>query len=266
MRNTQPVETLLGRLCQEPGRPRVTWYDGDERVELSGHVLDNWVSKTTNLLVEEFDLGPGRTAHVDLPGHWRALVWWLAVLRSGACLDLSGDAGADVVVTHEPSRFPTAADLVVVSLPALARRAEVELPPGAVDAAAAVMTYGDALGPVLPAQPAETAVRLPEENGTATPVTYADLLDWAGSSPALEALVLATGESPDDVPARTPAPAAPRRVLIDAGGDPGAVLAACLAVLAGNGSVVLCSAGDAAALRTDPARRARLRAGERLTD
>ena len=50
-----PLPGLLAQLTAEPGRPRLTWYAPAERVELSGHVLDNWVTKTANLLVEEYD-------------------------------------------------------------------------------------------------------------------------------------------------------------------------------------------------------------------
>ena len=67
-----PMPGLLARLTADPGRPRLTWYGDDgERVELSGHVLDNWVTKTANLLVEEYQAGPLTRVLLDLPVHWR---------------------------------------------------------------------------------------------------------------------------------------------------------------------------------------------------
>ncbi|MCV2394164.1 TIGR03089 family protein, partial [Actinotalea sp. M2MS4P-6] len=162
------LPALLSRLGGH-GRPRLTWYCEDERVELSRHVLDNWVTKTTHLLVDELDVTPGRRVVVDLPVHWRAIVWSLAALRAGAVLEPAPDA---VVVTDDPERWPRTADLVVVALPALARTAG-SVPPGAVDANAAVMTYPDRPGawpPVPSDAPAFGAVR------------HGDLVDWGGGS------------------------------------------------------------------------------------
>lgn len=140
--NPTTVADILRLITQEPGRPRVTWYGADgERVELSGAVLENWVNKTVNLLVEEFDAGPGTRVLIDLPPHWRTLVWALAVWRAGACVITEAD-DVDVVITSDPTPREGAAQ-VVVALPALARAAEGALPPGAIDANRAVMTYGD---------------------------------------------------------------------------------------------------------------------------
>jgi len=267
MTSSQPIGDLLARLRSDPGRPRITWYDGDERVELSGHVLDNWVSKTTNLLVQELDVGPGSTVLVDLPGHWRTVVWWLAVLRSGACLALAGEPGsrAAVVVTTEPDAWPAAAELVVVTLPALARRAAVPLPAGAIDAAAAVMTYADALGPVTAPAPSEIVLQAaPGE--PRVPVTAAGLLPWAARAADLPALRVVASAGAEVPVAGASGHATARRHLLAAGGPPGPLLAACLQVFAEDGSVVLCSAGMARALRGDRDRLDRLRSAERVTD
>lgn len=151
---------MLAGLLSEPGRPRLTWYGPDgERVELSGAVLDNWVSKTVNLLVEEFDAGPGTVVRLDLPMHWRTVVWALAVWRVGGTVRPRTDTGADdavtasaradVLVTDRPGeggRAQTTREVVAVALPALARQWPGELGPGVMDAAQAVMTYGDVIG------------------------------------------------------------------------------------------------------------------------
>ncbi len=136
---------LLRLLTREPGRPRVTWYGDDgERVELSGAVLENWVNKTANLLVEEFDAAPGTQVLLDLPGHWRTVVWALAVWHVGGTVVVDG--AGDVVVTDQPQEHAGASELVAVALPALARSFGAALPAGAIDASSAVMTYGDAFG------------------------------------------------------------------------------------------------------------------------
>src|SRR5947209_13261290 len=124
------VPALLRRLlAADPGRPRLTWYGPDgERVELSGRTLDNWVAKSANLLVEEFDAGPGSRVDVRLPPHWRTVTWLLAAWSTGACVlvDPAGAAGRlpdpapDVVVTADPAAAVAAgveaATIVAVAL------------------------------------------------------------------------------------------------------------------------------------------------------
>lgn len=240
------VAGLLALLVADPGRPRLTWYgEAGERVELSGAVLDNWVSKTTNLLVEEHDAGPGTRVLVDLPAHWRTAVWALAAWRTGATVVLAAPAddtveGCDLVVTSRPgawagSPVASGADLVVVSLPALARRYDGDLPPGATDAASAVMTYADQVLWSPEPDPASPAL---EARGEVV-VDHAALV------------------RPDD---RRDAP----RVLVDGRGAVDAVLAELVAVWARDGSVVLTAATTAAELDADPARRERLAATERI--
>ncbi|WP_129786474.1 TIGR03089 family protein [Promicromonospora panici] len=228
------VASLLARLAADGGRPRLTWYGDDgERVELSGAVLANWASKTVNLLVEEFDAAPGTRIVVDLPVHWRTAVWALAAWRAGATVALpdAGAAHADVVVTDSPHRWADAgADLVVVSLPALARRYDGDLPAGAIDAASAVMTYGDAIGWVPEVDPDQDAL-----------VTAAGAVGHKGL---------------------VPEPGDGARVLVDGRGPVADVLRDLLGVWAGGGSVVLTSPTTAAELELDEARLDRLLSSE----
>ncbi len=174
------VADLLAGLLREPGRPRLTWYGPDgERIELSGAVLVNWVNKTTNLLVEEFDAGPGTRVLLDLPGHWRAAVWALATWRAGATAVVpdgdpattAPDPGADVVVTARPHAWPAAPDIVAVALGALARRVDGPLPANAIDGASEVMTQPDTLGPTAPTDPGRAALV------TGRTVLHRDLLE-----------------------------------------------------------------------------------------
>ncbi len=143
---------LLERLrTADPTRPRLTWYGpGGERVELSGKVLDNWVAKTANLLVDELDVTPGDAVVVALPGHWRAVVWWLAAWAVGAEPVVDGDA--DVVVTDSAARAAASAPsvrLALLALPALAVTWDGDVPPGALDATTATRLQPDAFVPVV---------------------------------------------------------------------------------------------------------------------
>ncbi|GAA1629315.1 TIGR03089 family protein [Georgenia ruanii] len=187
-------ETLPGQLLAsftggETSSPRLTWYGTDgERTELSGRVLANWVTKAANLLVEEADAEPGTTVVLDLPVHWRAVVWALASWTCGARVVLTSaedvledEEGPDVVVTHRPGEAPgeDAAELVLaVALPALAMEWDgEELPSGVVDAAAELMSFGDHLGYV--SEPEDDDVALV---GDEVEATFADLRGWAGGA------------------------------------------------------------------------------------
>ncbi|GIG39640.1 TIGR03089 family protein [Cellulomonas phragmiteti] len=235
------VSSLLELLQRDPGRPRITWYGtGGERVELSGAVLANWVSKSTNLLVEEVDAAPGVRVLLDLPPHWRALVWALASWRAGACVVLDADGAApdgvpvDVVVTDRPAPATERAPLVVaVALPALARSFDAPLPPDVVDGAA-VLSYADVVTWAPPTDPGSPAL----VTAGAT-VGHAGLVTDPGG-PAVRAALVA-----DDLPT---------------------LLRAALQVWAADGSVVLVDRTTADELRADPARRARVLGSEQVTD
>jgi len=225
---TTPSDVLT-LLARDPGRPRLTWYgDGPERIELSGAVLANWVAKTTNLLVEELDAASGEAVVLDLPAHWRTLVWALATWGTGATAHLSPAgppqpataAHARALVTTRPAAWldgravPAGTDVVAVALPGLARSFGEPLPPGVLDAAADTMTYGDVVGHVTPTEPGADAL---VADG-AHRVTHADLVPWAVSG--------------------TSAPAGARVLLrADAGVVP--TLRAALGAWAQDGSVVL---------------------------
>ena len=189
------VPALLRRLmADDPGRPRVTWYGPDgERVELSAKVLDNWVAKTANLLVDELDAGPGTRVGIALPPHWRTVTWLLATWSTGACAVLPGSepgsepgpepgellagtledvdvlVAADVTLLAGAARGTAAA--VAVTLPALAAGYGPDLPPGVLDAAAGVRSHGDVFVPFVRPVPADPALATP--GGT---VPHGDLL------------------------------------------------------------------------------------------
>ena len=234
-----PTRLLADLVAQDPGRPRITQYGADgERVELSARVLGTWVAKTANLLVDEADLGAGGHVLLDLPPHWRALVWALGTWSADGTVRLpdaadgtgpvDGADDLDLVVTDRPGDHPSTtsgagAQLVAVALPALARTADGPLPAGAIDYAAEVMVHGDVFAPV-PAAAAQPALR---SRGGTTP--------WPALADRATSLAAASGWSAStrvllgiDRAARSDRPDALRRLLEVA-----------LAVLAVGGSLVL---------------------------
>lgn len=195
-----PWQVLQDILRVDAAAPRVTFYErtpgltNGERIELSGKVLVNWVSKAANLLVEEFDVEPGARVGVFLPAaHWRAAYWCLAVWSVGATVvlvdsDTAPDAGdgasgsaqavsladVDVLVTAVPDEAFDG-DQVVVTLPMLARQAASPVPAGALDEAKELSTFGDVFDPMDKPDPADVAL---EPHGG----TFAELTDGSASS------------------------------------------------------------------------------------
>ncbi|MCU6481675.1 uncharacterized protein (TIGR03089 family) [Arthrobacter silviterrae] len=169
--------------------PRLTWYGpNSERVELSGKVLDNWVAKTANFLVDELDAESGTVINVDVPVHWRSLVWLLATWAVGATAftgtglpDADRCRGADVaniVATTDPEAASTRAEssghqpyVVAVALPALAMRWTESLPDGALDYSGQVRAHAD----VFYADTTPAGNQIAWES-VAGPVSYAALL------------------------------------------------------------------------------------------
>jgi uncharacterized protein (TIGR03089 family) len=149
-----PASVLAEMLRSDPARPRLTFYEDTagpsrgERIELSGKVLANWVSKAGNALQDEFDLGPGSVVRLSLPPHWRALYWSFAVWAVGATVDLVGDRNPDLLICDDLDGVaaavePTPGDLVLITLAALARAYPGPVPAGAMDEARELATYGD---------------------------------------------------------------------------------------------------------------------------
>jgi uncharacterized protein (TIGR03089 family) len=178
------VPGLLRRLLtDDPGRPRLTWYGPDgERVELSAKVLDNWVAKTANLLVDELDAGPGSRVALAMPAHWRTVTWLLAIWSTGACAVVvpAGSvppADVDVLVSPDAGLLAAAGSVaggaatVAVALPALAAGYGPGLPEGALDAGAGIRSHGDVFVPFVLPTPGDPA--LESTHGT---VRHGDLI------------------------------------------------------------------------------------------
>lgn len=160
---------LLRTLEQTGPNPVLAWYGEASRIELSGHVLANWVIKAIGHLHDEIALAPGDRLVLDLPPHWKRLVLALAAWSLGAEVswrDREGSAGnaagtgdaatptssPHVVATDRPdSELAGDADEVLaVQAVSLAPRYDGELPALAHDWLSEVRGSSDRLGVELP--------------------------------------------------------------------------------------------------------------------
>ncbi|POH60733.1 TIGR03089 family protein [Arthrobacter glacialis] len=230
-----PADLLNSLRSNHATSPRLSWYGPDsERVEFSGRVLDNWVAKTANYLVDELDAAPGTVVAVDLPLHWRSLVWLLATWAvGGTAVTADLPDGADIVATAHPAdaqeRLAGVAPvplLVAVALPALQMRWLGELPPRTLDYSGDVRAHADVFFADDAPAPGDVA--------------------WLHDSVTTSyAALLAQGEVMIDGVAQ-PLPAEPQRVLLQVRDGWDAVVPAALKIWAAGGSVVLLDDGVAA--------------------
>ncbi|WP_394215786.1 TIGR03089 family protein [Brachybacterium vulturis] len=207
----QTAAQLLRALEQTGARPALAWYGEAARIELSGHVLANWMIKSIGHLHDEIDLAPGDEVVLDLPPHWKRLALALASWALGAAVTVlereaepSGEVPPApeqprVVVTDRPdsSLADSADEVLALDAVSLAPRFSAELPPLAHDWLAEVRGSSDRLGVALPA--------------------------WSGPAPR------------PDAPASSD-PAAPPRLLVD--GDGLRALPPVLAALIAGGGIV----------------------------
>jgi uncharacterized protein (TIGR03089 family) len=217
-----PASVLAEILRADPAGPRVTFYEDTpgpsqgERIELSGKVLANWVSKAGNALQDEYDIGPGSTVRLRLPPHWRALYWAMAVWSVGGTLELVAGPAPDLLICDDPETAatldPAAGDVILVTLGALARSYPGPVPAGAMDEARELATYGDRFTAM--ADPAPDDLALIVDGAQTTYAAVVPRRDWPAGS----------------------------RVSLT--GDLAQVLESALAAWAANGSVVLARDGE----------------------
>ncbi|MFF5084093.1 TIGR03089 family protein [Actinoplanes sp. NPDC000266] len=220
-------QVLAAAVRNDPASPLLTFYDdaSGDRTELSGATLDNWVSKTANLLVDGLGLGNGDTAAVQLPPHWQTAAVLLGVWSAGLAAETGDTESADVVVTtpgqtsatKAPDRYATG--LLPFAMPLR------ELPAGFADFVLEVRQHGD----YFPGQPVAPDDRALDGR------THREVLAEAAAK---------------GIPAGA-------RVLIDAGRHPDPVTWL-LAPLVAGASVVLCA-------NLDPAKTAARAESEKVT-
>lgn len=173
---------LLRALESTGPRPALAWYGEAARIELSGHVVANWVIKAIGHLHDEIDLAPGDEVVLDLPPHWKRLALAVACWALGAGVTvLEREAGAEpeapsgteeprVVVTDRPDSplAETADEVLAVEAVSLAPRYGAELPPLVHDWLVEVRGSSDRLGVSLPPWSGPAVEEVPDrpENGT----------------------------------------------------------------------------------------------------
>jgi uncharacterized protein (TIGR03089 family) len=141
-----PEALFAAIVAEQPSRPFVTFYDDatGERSELSAKSLANWVAKTYFLLTDEYALGVGDRALVQLPAHWISVPVLLGAWTAGLTLDVAGDADVAFV---EPATAALAAgvpDVVAIAPDTAARGFDGAPPEGTVDYILAVRPQPDA--------------------------------------------------------------------------------------------------------------------------
>lgn len=157
-----PARLWRALVSADPTRPFVTSYDDlGDRIELSRATLDNWVSKTSNMLVDGFGTQPGDRISLALPPHWQSLAWVLSCWSVGAAAVLSEGGAAPEVAVAGPDRVAAALDsgaeeVVGTSLDPLGLPLR-EVPPMVTDYTVEVRGHGDHF-PAYPVDAAEPAL------------------------------------------------------------------------------------------------------------
>ncbi|MEV8373571.1 TIGR03089 family protein [Kribbella sp. NPDC056861] len=204
---------LFGAAVRRDGaNPFLTYYDDvtGERIELSAVTTANWVAKTANLLVDEYDLESGETVAIGLPAHWLGVVWALSTWSAGAAVT-TGD-GALAITGPDFAVHGTRETIASALLP-LGGRFREPLPAGVHDYGAEVYNHPDLFVPFDP-----PTAGSPAYDGR----THAELI--AGAAPISDRVLTTTS-------------------LVSAEG-----IGTLVGVIAGGGSIVLCRNLDPAKL------------------
>ncbi|TDO47592.1 uncharacterized protein (TIGR03089 family) [Kribbella sp. VKM Ac-2571] len=197
-------ELFAAAVRRDGGAPFLTYYDDTtgERIELSAVTTANWVAKTANLLVDEYDLEAGETVAIGLPPHWLGVVWALSTWSVGA--SLTSGTGT-LAITGPDFAIRGERETVASALLPLGGRFREPLPDGIQDYGAEVYNHPDVFVPFDPPTPASPAY---------DDLTHEDLI---GTAEPISDRILVT------------------RTLTDRDG-----LALLVGVISGGGSIVLC--------------------------
>ncbi|MEU0093800.1 TIGR03089 family protein [Kribbella sp. NPDC006257] len=203
MAGTLP-ELFAAAVRRDGASPFLTYYDdaSGERIELSALTTANWVAKTANLLVDEYDLEAGETVAIGLPPHWLGVVWALSTWSAGASLT-SGEG--EVAITGPDFGIRGTRETIASALLPLGGRFREAIPAGVHDYGAEVYNHPDVFVPFEP-----PAAGFPAYDGS----SHADLI--AAATPITErVLTTASLVTPDGI-------------------------GTLVGVIAGGGSIVLC--------------------------
>ncbi len=205
-------ELFAAAVRRDGGAPFLTYYDDatGERIELSAVTTANWVAKTANLLVDEYDLESGETVAIGLPPHWLGVVWALSAWSAGAAL--TSGTGA-LAITGPDFAIRGERETVASALLPLGGRFREPLPDGVHDYGAEVYNHPDLFVPFDPPSPTSPAY---------DDLTHDDLISAA--EPVADRILVT-------------------RDLVSADG-----VGLLVGVIAGGGSIVLCRNLDASKL------------------
>ena len=211
MSGTLP-DLFRAAVTRDGARPFLTYYDdvSGERIELSAVTTANWVAKTANLLVDEYDLEAGETVAIGLPPHWLGVVWALSTWSAGATVTTGEGA---LAITGPDFAIRGARETIASALLPLGGRFREPLPAGVHDYGAEVYNHPDLFVPFDPPAPAS-----PAYDGR----SHADLISTA--EPIADRVLTTT----------------------DLVGPPG--IETLVGVISGGGSIVLCRNLDPAKL------------------
>lgn len=149
--------------------PCLTWY-GQDRIELSGQVVNNWVTKTQNLLAGDLAAEPGGVLALGLGLSWRDLLWRIAGWGLGLTVknltadapgskemtDLIADPDLVACAISDPAAgsgfVESGIETYLVSLSPLAWRYPESLPAGFLDGNREVLAQADQLLFPLPSE------------------------------------------------------------------------------------------------------------------
>lgn len=201
------LQALLSSLEALGPRPALVWYGEQSRIELSGHVLANWVIKTVGHLDAEVMLERDELVLLDLPPHWKRLVLALAAWGLGARVAIGDGASTDpalpsddevrVLATDRPgsaARADDADEVLALDARSLSLRFDGELPPLVHDWAQEVRAHPDhlavPLGTWAGPEPSPLPASLTEAPGARLLVVADGLTDPA---PLLTALLEGRG-------------------------------------------------------------------------
>jgi len=195
---------LQDRLRADPGRPLITFYDGEtgERTELSVATYANWVAKTASLLVEECDLARRERLLVDLPAHWLGPVFVGAAWTVGLTVVFDERPGtADAVVCGPEGVGRWAAEaagrpVVATALLPLGVRFPGSLPAGVLDFGVEVWGQPDSFVPWDPPGPSDPAIPGTEQGELWRAATAGTLLPGVGFTDGGRLLTEASPASP----------------------------------------------------------------------
>jgi uncharacterized protein (TIGR03089 family) len=153
---TEPLDLAAlwrTQVARNGPRPFLTYHDfgTGERVELSYATMDNWTSKTANLIQDELLADPGSRFLLAAPPHWMSAIWAIAPLLCSAVVSPWGDAARAryAVAGPEPEQLEFAracrGERYALSLLPLGRPF-AEVPEGFADYVAEVRMHGDRFG------------------------------------------------------------------------------------------------------------------------